>query len=198
MRRVVPILIGLIIVGSIVSGSKSYLRAEPVWVSLAWLGFALLLGILFRVTTTASRRHYRPLLVWYALAVFVAGLEHDPPDESVLFLDAEANYGDLMVDLYPDSWEADFNQGYQAGLCFHLKESPPQYCRRFKFNDLNEARNHLEKAVESRPKADENLLYLYLYVLVHTNADPAKIEAAAAAWHFNYPFSDKPDPRLEP
>ncbi|MGE3314379.1 MAG: hypothetical protein AB7O26_04625 [Planctomycetaceae bacterium] len=115
---------------------------------------------------------YRFLILIYATAT-LAGLweffHPGPPQEPA----------EVMLDLYPESSEIQ----YKIGRYFEGQ------------NELSRARHHFEKALATRVKTDENLFWHYAYVLVQLEADPKEIDAAIAKWRYNFPESERPDPR---
>ena len=61
--------------------------------------------------------------------------------------------------------------------------------------DLEESRDHLMRALEQAPKADERLLYDLAWVLARMQADESEINAAIENWRRNFPNSKEADPR---
>jgi hypothetical protein len=61
--------------------------------------------------------------------------------------------------------------------------------------NLPEARERFEAALATGERTNEDLLYYYAVTLVKMEADPEEIEKAVTAWRFNFPYSDRPDPR---
>ncbi len=117
-------------------------------------------------------RRYRFLILIYTAATLAGLWEYrhpGPPPEPA----------ELMLDLYPDSSEIQ----YKIGRYFESQ------------NELTRARHHFEKALSTRVKTDENLFWHYAYVLVRLNADKKEIDAAIEKWKYNFPESERPDPR---
>ena len=118
-------------------------------------------------------------------AVGVAGLLEfkggvTKPDADLVDTSGLTEDADLILKLYPDSPEADYIRGVNAKF--------------LRFN-LEEARQHFERALATGIKAHEDLLYDYAIVLFLLQADSTEVDAAFAAWRENAPGSSKPDQR---
>lgn len=81
---------------------------------------------------------------------------------------------ELILDLYPDSPEADHIRGRQA---------------RYYRLDPVEARQHFERAINSGIKSHPRLLYDYAATLYLMEAPDDEVDAAIAAWQKNNPGS---------
>lgn len=117
-------------------------------------------------------RRYRFLILVYTAAALAGLWEFLHPGPV-------GEPAELMLELYPDSAEVQ----YKLGRIFESQ------------HDLIRARFHFENALKTKVKTDENLVWHYAVTLVRLNADPRLIDEAIANWRYNFPESEKPDPR---
>lgn len=126
----------------------------------------------------------RLILTIFAVTVILAGLEVSgrtlQTDETITDRVALSPDSDLVVQLYPDSPEADHIRGMQA---WHL---------RF---DLKEARKHFERGLESGIKAHSQLHYDYAAALHLMQAPEEEVDAAIERWLTNDPASGQLHPK---
>lgn len=91
---------------------------------------------------TAGRRlrPYRPLLIVYGLAIAIGAWEVSQRGEAVdLFLDADANYTDALLTLYPDRGESHYAKALQAILCSEAEDQHrpvPATCQQYNSREL--------------------------------------------------------------
>jgi tetratricopeptide (TPR) repeat protein len=132
-------------------------------------------------------RSLRSLAIIYGIALVVACWEYtqvqhgDPqPDPLRRDLDRVERLSDVYGKLYPRRRSPAYYQGFEA---FHRR-------------DYAKAREYFEQALAADDK-DENLLYEYAETLVRLEESPEVVNRAVAAWRWNFPFSQFPDPRDE-
>lgn len=123
------------------------------------------------------------ILILLVAAVMLAGLEVagrvEQPDTNFTDRSSLTSESDLLLELYPDSPEADYIRGMQA-----------RYLRL----DLHEAREHFERAIATGVKSHPRLLYDYAATLHLMQAPAEEVAAAKARWLENDPASGLPSP----
>ncbi len=85
----------------------------------------------------------------------------------------------VMRDLYPTSARILYTEGVALVI----------------EGNLLAARRKFEEALATGDRTNEDLLYNYAITLVSLQADSKDIDAAIASWRYNFPFSDREDPR---
>ena len=134
-------------------------------------------------------RRYRFLMLVYGLALLAGFCEFRdrrndrPPDEPA----------ETMARLYPESSDIQYilargfeKQGAEALRDGRIPESRAAFA---------EARRRFERALGTGVKTEEKLFYHYALTLVFLDADPDEIAQSVAAWRYNFPDSQRPDPR---
>jgi len=127
-------------------------------------------------------RNFRFLLVVYCLGLplLIWELNFRPDDAgaptggSIL-----PDVAVIDVDLYQGSADAEFALGYEAVLK----------------GDLKAARRHYEAALDTGVKTNENLFYFYIETLVQLGEDQELIDKVVEQWRWNFPHSQREDPR---
>lgn len=119
-----------------------------------------------------------------------------PPGEPNLYF--EYDLPAIEARLFPNSPDTQLLQAIQLNYCSSggpLFQSHP-FCSKYSDASSEAIRDLLENAVSKMPKTNEDIYYSYVDVLIRTNADQSKIDAAAEQWKKLFPFSKRPDPRL--
>ncbi len=129
-------------------------------------------------------REYRLVLLLVTLAVVFGVVEllgrvtsDEPPFSDFGGLREESR---LIRELYPDSPDAEYFRGVEA-----------RYLRL----DLDEAREHFERALASGIRSRPELSYDYAVVLYLMGATDAEVDAAVTDWRTNNPSATDPPPR---
>jgi hypothetical protein len=140
------------------------------------------------------------LLIVYGLAIAIGAWEVSQRGEAVdLFLDADANYTDALLTLYPDRGESHYAKALQAILCSEAEDQHrpvPATCQQYNSRELiREVRHQFDLGLRTGIKHEQGMYYEYLQFLVLTKAKPSEIERAYQAWRRNFPLSRLPDPR---
>lgn len=125
----------------------------------------------------ATFRRYRLLIIVVTFLVIVSLQENSERDSQSKETDEQLPY--VMHALYPNSARVEYALAVQSVMN----------------NDLKAARAHFEAALATGEKTNEDLFYYYAVTLVRMRARPEEIDAAVKAWRFNFPYSDRSDPK---
>ena len=183
-----------------------------------WLVFVLFFGVPFAsliiwlVTGSEAVRRYRFLFVVYGLAAVPAvyemwvtktvsepvteflNIETGPGEADLLF---QYDFPRYLGELYPDRSVSLFARGFQMQMCVGYRREGRRVpiCERLGEVSLEQARRYLKAAVDTGTRSEENVLYHYVLFLSNTGASEEEVNAAFAEWRWNYPYSQRPDPR---
>ncbi|MEO1983552.1 MAG: WD40 repeat domain-containing protein [Fuerstiella sp.] len=129
-------------------------------------------------------QQHRLILLFSAMAIVLGGLELSGQVQPTAATSTDrislSEESGLILQLYPNSPEADYVRGMRA--------------RHLRF-DLQVARQHFEKALASGIKAHHSLMYDYAVVLFLMEAPQDEVDAAIDAWKKNDPAAGAASPR---
>jgi len=139
---------------------------------------------------------FRSLAIIYGIAVLVGIAEfvlmrEAPPDPNGIFVDPVHNYPETMSKLYPGRAENLYFEGRQVESSVPTPKTVDELHRYQQAQRA--AAEYYERGLAAGLRSDENLIYNYAVALMWAQADPAKIEAAIATWHRNFPASERED-----
>jgi len=130
-------------------------------------------------------RRYRFLIVICVLVAFISLWEppgqYENPEDAMQSYFEKKKTVEVLSDIYREGDEV-----FRMAAITQAKQG-----------NLAEARKLFERALATGIKTNEDNFYLYAVTLVAMDAPQEDIDKAVADWKFNFPFSNRRDPRDE-